>query len=98
MDILLSVVVIVSLLGAIAYSNVKSHKKLIRKILSDKGATGIDVKWEWAWGDRSNSLYTVDYTNRQGQRRQTTCKVGGFSEDVYWSEPPEVYSTLGLSF
>ena len=94
MDTLLVLAGIVLLVIAVTYFEVRSHKKRIRKILSDKGATDIDISWQWAWADRSNNIYTVDYTNRQGQRCEAACKVAHFFSlsdgDIYWSEPPEV--------
>jgi hypothetical protein len=79
---------------AVTYFEVKGHKKRIRECLSEKGAADISVSWQWAWGDQSNNIYTVDYTNRQGRRCQATCKVAQFfslsARDIYWSEPPEV--------
>ncbi len=94
MDTFLLLAGFVLLVIVITYFEVRSHKKCIRKILSDKGATEIAVSWQWAWADRSNNIYAVEYTNRQGQRCQATCKVTRFFSlsdgDIYWSEPPEV--------
>ncbi|HTP11858.1 MAG TPA: hypothetical protein VMP08_26570 [Anaerolineae bacterium] len=94
MDTLLVLAGIVLLAITSTYFGVKSHKRRIREILSEKGATDIEVSWQWNWGDRANSVYTVVYTNRQDQRRDTICKVGrSFSLSggvIYWVEPPEV--------
>ena len=86
---------LVFLVIVFTYFEVKGNNEYIREILSRKGATSINVSWQWAWGDQSNNTYTVDYTNRQGQRRQTTCKITKFftvtnGDIIYWSEPPEV--------
>ncbi len=72
------------------YFEVKSNKRSIRDTLIEKGATDVTVAWQWAWGDRSNQVYTAEYTNRLGRRCQITCKVGGWGGEIYWSEPLEV--------
>jgi hypothetical protein len=94
MDTVLALAGFVILVIGVTYFEVKGHKKRIRECLSAKGATDIEVSWQWAWSDQSNNIYTVDYTNRQGRRCQATCKVAQFfslsSGDIYWSEPPNV--------
>jgi hypothetical protein len=90
MDTLLALAGIAIFAIAVTYFEAKSHKKRIRACMSERGATDIAVSWQWAWGDKLNSIYTVDYTNRKDERCQIICKVAHFSGDIYWSEPPEV--------
>ncbi len=92
--ILLGIAVFICFSIALTAWEVRAHCNRIRECLSERGATEIDVSWQWAKGDRSNNGYIVGYTNRQGKRCQAACKVARFftlsNGDIYWSEPPEV--------
>ncbi len=94
MDAILVLAGIVFLIGILTYFDVKNCKKRIRKILSDKGATDINVSWQWIESDSRNNVYAVAYSNKAGKWCQISCKVAHFytlsNGDIYWSEPPEV--------
>lgn len=71
---------------------VRTHHKRLRKFLGERGATKIEIYWNF--GDRSNHDYNVEYTDRAGRRHQTSCKLGKATAlndgTMYWLEPPEV--------
>lgn len=84
------VVVIVVIAIGISYWQSRDNMQSIRAYLKAKGAINIVVTWNWFGGERGNQAFNVEYTDRQGQRRQTRCKISGTSDDIYWRDPPAV--------
>ncbi len=70
------------------YLVVKSQKRRIREALTKQGATAVDVSWNFLDSDRGVNAYDVEYTDQQGRRCVTRCRVP-LADDIFWSKTPE---------
>lgn len=84
------VVLVVAALVGLDKNRFNEHQRRIVAYLGQKGATHIQVT-RLLEGDKGTSTYEVNYTNAEGDRRQTRCKiqVGMFDNngDIYWRDP-----------
>ena len=89
-EVVLAVVVVVVFAIGLDYWQSRDHIRTIRGYLFSRGAVNIVVRWDWLGGDRGNQAFNIEYTDRLGQHCQTRCKIGGWSNDIYWRDPPGI--------
>ena len=67
------------------------HKSRIRSYLESAGASDIDVSQRLFDFDQGNNTFEVNYTDRNGVPRQSTCKLSSnlfSSGEMYWTDMP----------
>lgn len=69
------------------FSTHEACQQKIKAYLQNKNFTNIDIEKIWFDGDRDTSTYNVAYTDEQGRRHHTSCKI----RDRLWESEIEIY-------
>ena len=77
---------------ALQYKGNKDNQHNIRQYLKKKKVADVEIEKVWFDRDRDTSTYEVRYTDQEGKRHHTTCKIRNslFYPDhrIYWEHPP----------
>lgn len=84
LSIVIGIVLIIVIVMVVQHESEKEHKQL-RSILAAKGHTNIVLTRTSMPLSDGDTTYNVEYTDADGQRHKTACKLSG--NDVFWKDP-----------